>query len=155
MLDPRRTCLIDSNVLLHLVNRDSLEHTVVAQCLELLWEQGADLTYTSQNLAEFWNVCTRPADRNGFGLSVAETNKRALQVETRLRLAPDSIAVHREWRRLVIDVGVSGVRVHDARLVAAMKIHEMGMIITYNQRDFRRFEDVIAVSPVEILKDLI
>jgi predicted nucleic acid-binding protein len=144
--------LVDSNVLLYLVNQDSQEHAVVAQCLELLWERGNDLTYTSQNLAEFWNVCTRPADRNGFWPLLVETNKRALLVETRLRLAEDSVAVHREWRTLIVDLGVSGVQVHDARLVAAMRVHQIRTIITYNLRDFRRFAGVTAILPHDILR---
>ena len=28
-------------------------------------QRGAVFCYTSQNVAEFWNTCTRPLDRNG------------------------------------------------------------------------------------------
>ena len=35
------------------------------------------LCYTSQNVGEFWNACTRPLDRNGYGLSPKETDRRA------------------------------------------------------------------------------
>jgi hypothetical protein len=84
---------------------------------------GADLFYTSQNLAEFWNVCTRPADRNGFGFSVAETDERATLIEAKFSFAADSEATHQEWRRIVVAAGVSGIQVHDARLVAAMRVH--------------------------------
>lgn len=143
--------LLDSNILVHLVNQDAPEHLVVMQCLQLLWERGVYLTYTSQNLGELWNVCTRPAGRNGFGLSVAETNEQALLIEMRFRLLEDSGLVHREWRKLIVDFDVSGVLVHDARLVAAMKVHRIGKIITYNLRDFRRFTSVVAVSPRDIL----
>ncbi len=38
---------------------------------------GGNPCYTSQNLGEFWNVLTRPIDRNGFGLTPAEANDRA------------------------------------------------------------------------------
>lgn len=30
-----------------------------------------------------------------------------------------------EWRRLVVNYGVSGVQVHDARLVATMLVHDV------------------------------
>jgi len=32
-------------------------------------ENGDELCVTTQILAEFWNVCTRPADVNGLGNS--------------------------------------------------------------------------------------
>jgi predicted nucleic acid-binding protein len=60
---PGSSYLVDTNILLRLVQPDSPEYGTIWQCTDRLWAQGADLFYTSQNLAEFWNVCTRPADR--------------------------------------------------------------------------------------------
>ncbi len=123
------------------------------QCTDLLWEQGADLFYTSQNLAEFWNVCTRPADRNGFGFSISEADERAGLIEAKLNFAPDSEATHREWRRIVVADGVSGVQVHDARLVAAMHVHRIENILTLNTKDFRRFSDILVIAPQDVLAE--
>jgi hypothetical protein len=66
--------------------------------------------YTSQNVAEFWNTCTRPLDRNGYGLSPQEADGRARLFEGKLRLLPDSLAVHQEWRKLLVVNNVSGVQ---------------------------------------------
>ena len=60
-------------------------------------------------MGEFWNACTRPVDRNGYGLSPQETDRLANFFEEKLRLLPDSLAVHEEWRRLSVTHGVSGV----------------------------------------------
>jgi predicted nucleic acid-binding protein len=105
------------------------------------------LCYTSQNVGEFWNTCTRPLDRNGYALSAQETDRRARFFEQKLRLLPDSLAVHEEWRRLLVTVGVSGVQVHDARLAAAMRVHGIKQILTFNDRDFARYTDIEAVHP--------
>jgi hypothetical protein len=35
-------------------------------------QQGATLCYTPQNVVEFWNVFTRPRNKNGFGLTSAK-----------------------------------------------------------------------------------
>jgi predicted nucleic acid-binding protein len=45
---------------------------------------------------------------------------------------------------------VSGVQVHDARLVAAMKTHGVTHILTFNVVDFQRYadEEIIAVDPL-------
>jgi predicted nucleic acid-binding protein len=115
--------LVDTNVLLRLVQPDSPEYGTIRRCTDVLWAHGAELFYTFQNLAEFWNVCTRPAERNGFGFSVEETDERANLIESKFTLAADSEATYREWRRIVVLDGVSGIQVHDARLVAVMHVH--------------------------------
>jgi predicted nucleic acid-binding protein len=143
--------LIDSNILLRWVKPDDRDYLVVRTAVDRLLRQGVMLCYTSQNLAEFWNACTRAADRNGYGLSVRETDLRARIIESNLQLLPDSVAVHQEWRRIVVEYGVSGVQVHDARLVAAMRVHGMRKILTFNQRDFVRYADVEALNPHEVL----
>jgi predicted nucleic acid-binding protein len=144
--------LVDTNILLRLAQPDSPEHKSIRSCADFLWAQGADLFYTSQNLAEFWNVCTRPADRNGFGFSISETDDRATLIEAKLNFAADSEATHREWRRIVVREGVSGIQVHDARLVAAMHVHRIGNLLTLNVQDFRRYGDIVVVSPQDLLR---
>ena len=67
-------------------------------------------------------------------------------------MLPDSPAVYRVWRRLVVDYDVSGVQVHDARLVAAMIVHDLTHILTFNTADFNRYapEGIIAVDPATV-----
>jgi predicted nucleic acid-binding protein len=151
MTDPGTSYLVDTNILLRLVQPDSPDHKSIRSCTDILWAQGADLFYTSQNLAEFWNVCTRPAERNGFGLSISEADDRASLIEAKLNFAADSEATHREWRRIVVAERVSGVQVHDARLVAAMHVHRIGNLLTLNVHDFRRYGDIVVVSPQDPL----
>jgi len=42
---------------------------------------------------------------------------------------------------------VSGVQVHDARLAAAMRVHGVKRILTFNDRDFARYADMEAIHP--------
>jgi len=62
-------------------------------------------------------------------------------------LLPDSLAVHEEWRKLPITHVVSGVQVHDARLAAAMIVHRVKRILTFNDLDFARYTGIEAVHP--------
>ncbi len=89
--------------------------------------------------------------RNGYGLSPDDADRRARFFETRLRLLPDSPLVHEEWRRLIVAYGVSGVQVHDTRLVAAMHVHGVKQILTLNVKDFVRFTSVEALLPRDVL----
>ena len=52
---------------------------------------------------------TRPVERNGLGLSIAETEREVRAIESGMSLLPDSEAVYREWRRIVVKYSVSGV----------------------------------------------
>lgn len=143
--------LVDTNVLLRLLQRADPLHLVIRTALRTLRGRGDRLCYTSQILGEFWNVCTRPATaRGGFGLSVAETDRRARLIERHYTLLPDERTVHDEWRRLVVAHAVSGVQVHDARLVAAMNVHGVANVVTANVSDFARYPAIIAHHPASI-----
>jgi predicted nucleic acid-binding protein len=62
---------------------------------------------------------------------------------------PDNENVHKEWRKLVVNFGVSGVSVHDARIAAAMSVHKITHILTFNTSDFARYSSIgiTAVDP--------
>ena len=143
--------LIDSNILLRWVKPDDRDYPLVVSAIDAILGDGGVLCYTSQNVAEFWNTCTRPLDQNGFGLSPQETDPRAKLFEDRLQLLPDSVAVHQEWRSLLVSHNVSGVQVHDARLAAAMHVHGIQRVLTFNARDFARYPDIQAIHPQALL----
>jgi predicted nucleic acid-binding protein len=108
------------------------------------------LCYTSQTLAEFWNASTRPIEKNGFGLSVAETDLLARVIERDFEFLPDSREVHDRWRSLLVTYDVHGVQVHDARLAASMYVHGVGRLLTLNARDFRRYEGLRVLHPSDV-----
>lgn len=139
--------LVDSNVLLRWVKPNHRDYPLTVSATAAILRHDGVLCYTSQNVGEFWNASTRPVDRNGYGLSPQETDRLAKTFEERLRLFPDSLAVHQEWRRLLVANNVCGVQVHDARLVAAMRVHGVKRILTFNDKDFARYMDIEAVHP--------
>jgi predicted nucleic acid-binding protein len=51
-------------------------------------------------------------------------------------LLPDEPAIHAVWKQLVTAHGVIGSQVYDARLVAAMRVHGISRILTFNVADF-------------------
>jgi predicted nucleic acid-binding protein len=143
--------LLDTNALLRLAKRDDPEHALIKAAIDRLIDEGADLCYTPQNVVEFWNVFTRPRDRNGFGLTVADADRQAALIENLFTFLPDSDRIHPEWRKLVVHHGVSGVQVHDARLVAVMRVHGITHLLTLNQADFVRYQDITVVHPRDLI----
>ncbi len=96
-------------------------------------------------------MCTRSVTaREGFGLSITETDKRAKLIESRFTFLPDSKKVHDEWRRLIVAHSVEGVSVHDARLVAAMIVHGINNILSIDAPDFSRYTEITALHPSDV-----
>jgi predicted nucleic acid-binding protein len=144
------SCLVDTNILLRLSRRFDPQHQAVSGAISRLAAQGSNLHFAHQNIAEFWNVMTRPATRNGFGLTIAEAEKEVHSIETGMSLLSENESVYGEWRRIVVEHKVSGVQVHDARLVAIMIVHKVNHILTLNAPDFDRYLGITAISPNQI-----
>ena len=142
--------LVDTNILLRFVEPHDPEHALVRKAVRLLTARGESLCFASQNLVEFWNVCTRPIANNGLGLTPAQTDERATLLESTFLLIPDNERVHAEWRQLVVAHSVAGVQVHDARLVAAMLVHGVPHLLTLNDRDFARYSGISVVHPRDV-----
>ncbi len=143
--------LLDTNVLLRLVHETDPARAVALNAIRVLRSRKDRLCYTSQVLAEFWNVCTRPPSaRGGFGLTPDDAERRMRIIEHYLALLPDSVATHQEWRRLLVTHAVAGVAVYDARLVASLKVYGLTALITFNTADFQRYQDITVISPQAI-----
>jgi predicted nucleic acid-binding protein len=142
---------LDTNVLLRLSHRSHPSHNLVADCVLRLTDRDIELCYASQNLGEFWNVSTRPVDRNGFGLSIQETARRFETVVRNMTLLRETEAVFPAWLQLMKVHEVRGIQVHDAHLAAVLEVHRVSHLLTFNGTDFKRFPKVIAVHPQEVL----
>jgi predicted nucleic acid-binding protein len=143
--------LVDSGILLRLLEPTDPQHGVIRGAVRALRGRGDTLVTAAQNAAEFWSVCTRPATaRGGLGLSIADADRRLRVIERLFRLLPDSPAAYQNWRGLLVAHGVSGVQVHDARLVALMQVHGMTHILTLNGADFARYTGIVPIDPASL-----
>lgn len=150
-MTPGEPWLLDTNILVRWVQQNDPGFALVDAATQHLQQSDAELCYTSQNLGEFWNVLTRPISRNGYGYSPVVADRKALGIESQLRLLPDTPAIHAEWRKLLVQHSVSGIQVHDARLAAAMSVHGVRKILTLNTRDFVRFSGIEAIHSSQIV----
>ncbi len=74
--------LVDTGVWLRLFDRTDPGHAVIRGALRSLRSGGHSLVACPQNIAEFWNVSTRPASaRGGYEKSVATTEGRVQIIE--------------------------------------------------------------------------
>lgn len=100
------SCLVDTNILLRITRRSDPYYALVDTALARLANQRTSLCFTHQNIAELWNALTRPIARNGLGLTIAEAEREVQSFEVGMSLLPDSEAVYREWRRVVVRYNV-------------------------------------------------
>ena|SRR6266571_4513784 len=143
--------LVDTNVFLRLVPKKDPDRHTVLHSLQKLRINNEQLFYTTQVLAEFLTVYTRPASaRGGYGLSFKRAERKLRLIERYCRLLPDSAATHQEWRQLVVAYSVKGVEVHDARLVASLIIHRVNNLLTFDTGDFKRYKEITVVSPADL-----
>lgn len=142
---------LDTNVLLRLAERDDPLHPSVRVALKYLRDKDEHFCFFPQNVAEFWNVCTRPTTaRGGFGLSVEETNRRVRLLHRLFEIYYEVPAAYRQWHDLVMGMQLKGIQVHDARIVALMLTHGIQRILTFNSDDFQRYAGIEALSPQEL-----
>jgi predicted nucleic acid-binding protein len=120
------------------------------RALRVLRGRKESLSITHQNIVEFWAVATRPVAANGLGFSIEETIKAIKLLKKLFKVHPETPNIFAEWENLVIIYRVTGKSTHDARIVAAMKVHGLKNIITFNASDFKRFVDIAAIDPTTI-----
>ena len=73
--------------------------------------------------------------------------ERLERLFTVLRETPE---LYPAWKHLVFEHQVSGKPTYDARLVAAMHVHGISSILTFNPNDFRRYTRINVIDPAEI-----
>ena len=132
--------LIDTGVLLRLVDRNDPDRAAIWNALRPVLPGGRPPATTLQNVAEFWNVSTRPASvRGGLGNPPGRVALRVLAIERYCEVVAETNQSYSIWRDLVATHKVIGASVHDARLVSVMLDRGISDILTLNPADFRRY----------------
>jgi predicted nucleic acid-binding protein len=144
--------LIDTNILLRIIQDNHPMSFVASSAVEQLLANGETVHVVPQNLYETWVVCTRSLADNGLGKTIEETENEFAKIKSFLTFLPDNAAIYGEWEKLVSKYAVTGKPAHDARLVAAMITHGITHIVTFNDKDFRRYQGITAMTPTEVIK---
>ena len=139
--------LIDTNILLRSVQPSHAMHPIAVRALESLIKREDALVVAVQNVAEFWNVATRPTNNNGLGFTLEEAREEIAKIDSFFQILSESQASFAVWKNLVISRRVGGVQVHDARLVSVMVAESIAAIVTFNVADFARYPEIEVVHP--------
>ena len=143
--------LVDTNVLLRSAQPDDPHCPQATHAVAKLMRDGQAVFVCAQNIAEFWNVATRPAERNGLGLSHEEVLREVSSIESLFTVLLDIPAIYAAWKEIVQNHRVQGVKVYDARLVAVMTVYRVETVLTFNPADFKRYSGITPLQPSSIL----
>ena len=126
-------------------------HSIAVHALEKLLAGDELLCVAIQNIAEFWNAVTRPTSHNGLGFTIEKAQEEINRLEGFFHILSENAISYATWKTLLIKKRVSGVQVHDARLVAVMITYGVTKIVTFNVQDFIRFSEVEAIHPEKVV----
>jgi predicted nucleic acid-binding protein len=141
--------LCDTNILLRTVSPDSPDHALALESLAKLRRAGKVPVLVPQCIYEFYVAATRPANQNGLGMSPEVASSFIDDLLEVFPLLRDERTIFERWKKLVEDFQVSGKTAHDARLMAAMNRHSVETILTFNDRDFKRYDGIIVLTPAQ------
>jgi predicted nucleic acid-binding protein len=144
--------LLDTGILARLPHRSDPLNSQIRDALNKINAAGHTFAASTQNIAEFWNVCTRPAEaRGGFGLSIEEARKRLRLLERFITILKEPDSAYEKRKALLIAHRISGKAVHDARVAALMKAYRIKRILTLNPADFKRYSGIEVFSPADFV----
>jgi len=90
--------LADTNLAARRILTSDPNHALIKQAVDSLLMRGDEVAITAQNLVEFQALATRPVEANGLGLTTAEANEQAHEMEAIFPLLEETPSVYNQWR---------------------------------------------------------
>ncbi|HBQ97972.1 MULTISPECIES: type II toxin-antitoxin system VapC family toxin [Roseofilum] len=143
--------LLDTNILLRVADRTSVQHSLASGVIAKLFNQGDQCVITAQVLIEFWVVATRPVEVNGLGWTPELTAEVLVQFMDQFRMLEENERIFQQWFQWVTQYKVKGKRTHDLRLMAFMDVYQISYLLTFNPNDFIRVPQMTIVTPEDVL----
>ena len=82
-------------------------------------------------------------------MSIPRATSELRRLKSMFALLPDTPATYPVWESLVIRYQVSGKPAYDARLVAAMQVHGLTSVVTFDRTGFSRYVGIEVVHPAD------
>jgi len=83
-------------------------------------------------------------------MTPAEAAVELARIKGMFLFLPETPAIYPVWEALVLEHAVSGKPSHDARLVAAMQLHGLTAILTFDRTGSTRFPGIEAIYAADV-----
>lgn len=141
--------LVDTNILLRIAQAGHPHGRLAYESIKQLTLHDRErFAVAPQVLYEMDVAYTRPVSSNGFGYTSWQAADRISATRAIFELLPETPGDFHTWERLVTAHQVVGKQAHDARLVAIMIEHQIRKLLTFNNADFLRYEQIQAINPL-------
>jgi predicted nucleic acid-binding protein len=135
---------VDTNVLFRSLHEDLPLHSVAVELIKQARADEMELWVSRQVLREYLVQASRP----GFmthPIDMIQAEKQILLIKSAYRIADETEKVTKRLLTLLKRYPTAGKQVHDANIVATMLVNGISTLLTTNEKDFARFEDVITL----------
>lgn len=141
MEEIREKVLIDTNLLVYSVNKDSVFYATTRKTLKILVERSLLLCISIQNLNEFLRVTTSKK-YGSVPLSIKEATEYVnIYKNNYLILYPKEKALTKNLE-LAEKYKITGSKIYDTFLVATMLENGIKTIVTNNTKDFAFYNEI-------------
>ena len=140
MMDDNR-CVVDTNLLIYGTVSSSPWHKEAKHWLASLVSKGTELCITPQVVREYLVVLTR-GNIFEHQFTPAEAIGELETILPTFTLCEEKEETVSHLRSLVRRYEVRGKSIHDANVVATMVTYGIKRLVTYNTRDFRRYNEI-------------
>jgi predicted nucleic acid-binding protein len=147
-MDDTSPVFVDTNILVYAKLAKSPWHSSAVTALRTLTSQGVELWISRQVLREYLVAMSRP---NTLSEDIP-TSSLADDVSAfagQFRVAEDGPEVTEQLLAHVVAANVRGKQIHDANIVATMRVYGIRRLLTHNVRDFTRFAESVSVMALD------
>lgn len=137
-----KCCFVDTNVLLAATDESRSHYTAALAFLEAGVAGEQRLFASGQIFREYLVVATRPVEANGLGLTPSAALANIREFKGCVQRLDENMDVAERLLSLVSAHRLKGKRIHDANIVATMRVHGLARIRTNNPDDFAPFEGI-------------
>lgn len=139
---------VDTNILVYATDAHSPWQGAATNALEDWRRAGTQLCLSVQVLREYLAVTTRPAPGQITPPDWVAILANLAALRANFLVLDDTGPVSEELARLAQQFAVRGRQIHDANLVAVMRLSGVRDLLTHNTADFTRFAPLIQVHPL-------
>lgn len=141
---------LDTNVLVYSIIKESRLGALADKAIVTALAQGEELWISRQVIRELLKALINSIRKSGLNDSAA-----AIAAVTRCTeiysVADEYGGITEKLLHLVRSHNVPPHLIHDANIVATMRVYGIGRLLTHNVGDFERFSDLIEIVPLEAL----
>ena len=138
---------VDANVLIYSTVQSAPLYSAARATIQNLRTAGVELWTSRQVLREYLAAPSRPQSYTG-AIPAANLIADVVHFQAHFQIADEGQAGTAELLALLAAVPIGGKQVHDANIVATMRVHGLRQLLTHNTADFARFAAFVTVLPL-------